>query len=293
MLALYATILLVALLFIPGILFRGIFSLFLHMREFQRTRAEEIAFAAKIAVVPLLIAFYVVFGATGLNAYRGNGIDNRLDSAGVTLSSDLWVLYHAAVDDTFLKAEPAWASYRTAGSRVLSSGCNMVLVYYGLLIVEAILLGWFCSQYGALRDRRVLGWFLKKLLVPSISEWYMILTTFAQPLGREVITVADILTTDDHLYHGVVESYHVERDGSLRGILLGSVYRFDRPDYVRAKEANSLPSKAKYWKQIPGQNVYVLSERIANLNVSYESPVAIELKQKLGLDPTLKLDITS
>jgi hypothetical protein len=36
----------------------------------------------------------------------------------------------------------------------------------------------------------------------------------------------------------------------------------------------------------------VLRERIANMNISYESPVAIEWKKELGPDPTLKLDIT-
>jgi hypothetical protein len=288
MLALYATILIVGLFLIPGILFRGVFSLFLHMREFQRTRAEEIAFAAKVALVPLVLSLYLAFGATRLNHYH------RPTGAGqeVSVSADLWTLYRAAVDESFVKDSSSWSQYRSAGNRVLSSGSSMALVYYAMIVVEAILLGWFCSQYGAWRNRPVLGWMLKRFLVPSISEWYMILTTFAQPRHGQVAAVADVLTTDDHLYHGVVENYHVEKDGKLRGILLGGVYRFDRPDYLSAKRANASPVKAKYWKQIPGQNVYVLSERIANLNISYESPIAIELKRKLGLDPTLKLDIT-
>jgi hypothetical protein len=289
MLALYATLLIVGFFLIPGLLFRSIFSLFLHMREFQRTRAEEIAFAGRVAAIPLLLSLFLTTGSRPLSEHR----QPTLASQGVTLQSDLWVLHRAAADDSFLKSSSAWPVYQAAGSHVLAAGWRILMVYYAFLILEAVLLGWFSSQYGALRKHRIRGWILEKLLVPSISEWYMILTTFAQPQRGSVIAVADILTTDDHLYHGVVENYHVERDGKLRGILLGGVYRFDRPGYLKVKDAPGAPSKGKFWKQIPGQNVYVLSERIANLNISYESPIAIELKRKLGLDPTRKLDITS
>ena len=287
MLALYAAVLIVALFLIPGILFRGIFSLFLHMREFRRTRAEEIAFAAKVALVPLILAIWLA-GALHVTSY------GRQDPSktGAALSADLWSLYRGAVDDSAIK-DRGWPEYQGAGGRVLAAGEKMLLLYYLLLVVEAILLGWLCSQYGALRKRRVVGRILEKLLVPSISEWYMILTTFAQPERDAVTTVADVLTTDDHLYHGSVENYHLESDGKLRGLLLGGVYRFDRVEYVKAKQHQASPSKAEFWREIPGQNLYVLGARIANMNISYESPVAIEVKKKLGLDPTLKLDITS
>lgn len=287
MLALYAAVLIVAFFLIPGILFRGIFSLFLHMREFRRTRAEEIAFAAKVAFVPLILAIYLT-GALRVASY-GQAIPGK---PGTTVGSDSWIVYRGAVDDSAIK-DRAWAEYQAASTRILHTGGRLLLLYYLLLMVEAVLLGWLCSKYGALRKRPLLGRALEKLLVPSISEWYMILTTFAQPQRDSVTTVADILTTDDHLYHGRVENYHLEPDGKLRGILLGGVYRFDRIDYLKAKESRPSPQKAEFWKEIPGQNLYVPGGRIANMNISYESPVAIEVKKKLGLDPSLKLDITS
>lgn len=287
MLTLYAAVLLIAFFLIPGILFRGIFSLFLHMREFRRTRAEEIAFAAKVAFVPLILAIYLT-GALHLTSYR----QSNSTHTGAPLASDLWVLYRGGVDDSAIK-DRAWLEYQGAGGRLLTAGEPVVLLYYLLLVAEAILLGWLCSQYGALRKRRFVGRILEKLLVPSISEWYMILTTFAQPERNSVMTIADVLTTDDHLYHGSVENYHLESDGKLRGILLGGVYRFDRAEYAKAKQSDSPPPKAQFWKEIPGQNLFVPGGHIANMNISYESPVAIEVKKKLGLDPTLRLDITS
>jgi hypothetical protein len=55
MLTLYITGLVVAIFLVPGIVFRGFFSLFLPLRRFQRTRTEEIAFAVKVCAVPFAI----------------------------------------------------------------------------------------------------------------------------------------------------------------------------------------------------------------------------------------------
>jgi hypothetical protein len=72
-------------------------------------------------------------------------------------------------------------------------------------------------------------------------------------------------------------------DGELSGILLAKPLRFDRAGYLRAKKKDEKTSPAEFWKDIPGENLYLPRSKIISLNVSYppiekqaETPAAIE-----------------
>jgi hypothetical protein len=288
MLTLYITGLIVCVFLIPGIVFRGFFSLFLPLRRFQRTRIEEIAFAVKVCAVPFVIVALLAW-FTNL-AYR-LPIHTGIDSA--SLASAAYVVLRAAVDDTFVRGDSAFAAYLHMSREVLSFAVNLLLAYYAFLALEACLLGWFGSKFGDPRYRERFRWIVERVLLPGISEWYVLLTTFTSRKDSPRVVVADVLTTDDHLYHGQVENYYLDKDGALSGILLSNTFRFDRQGYVRSLQQGPVANRQPFWKRIPGKNVYVFADRITNININQELLAAVRIKNELRLDPTLQLEIES
>jgi hypothetical protein len=281
----YATGLIVAVLLIPGLIFRACFSFFLPLRKFQRTRTEELAFAAKVCFAPLaaalLLAWTTRFPVRGpVPAHVG----------GDGLRPALYTVLRSAFDETAYKGEPTFRMFAQASRQAWTAVGNLLLCYYALLALEAGLLGWLSSNFGNFRQMRT-GRLVGNWLLPGISEWHVLLTTFGSPNNPPRVAVADVLTTDDHLYHGRVENYYLGKDGNLTGILLADVFRFDRVGYKQGLEKGPVANRQPYWKFIPGKNVYIFADRITNLNVNYELEIAIRIKRELGLDPTLHLEI--
>jgi hypothetical protein len=285
---LYTTGLIVALFLVPGFIFRSCFAFFLPLRKFQRTRIEEVTFAAKVSALPLaatlLLAWITAFPLR---------FPIRVQAPDGSLRPALQLVVRSALDAKTVQTDAGFAAYMGAAGAVFAASGNLLLCFYFLLGTEACILGRFSSRFGDYRQRRGYGWLMEKILLPGISEWHVLLTTFASPRSPARLAVADILTTDDHLYHGQVENYYLDGDGKLTGILLAKALRFDRQGYLRALQAGPVKSRAPYWKQIPGKNVYVFAERITNLNLNYEFEVAFRLKNDFGLDPTLQLEIES
>ena len=286
MLTLYATSLVVALLLIPGLLFRSCFSFFLPLRKFQRTRTDELTFAAKVSFVPLaavvLVAWTNHFPVRfPVPAHVG---DDGLRPA-------LYTVLKSAFDEGTYKGEPNFKMFAQASRQAWTAVGNVLVCYYLLLAIEAGLLGWLSSNYGKFRRNGALDLLMRKALLPGLSEWHVLLTTFGSPKSPERVAVADVLTTDDHLYHGRVENYYLNKDGDLTGVLLADVFRFNRKGYEEDLKKGPISNRQPYWKWIPGKNVYVFAGRITNLNVNYELRIATRIKRELKLDPTAQLEI--
>jgi hypothetical protein len=286
MITLYTTALIIAILFVPGVIFRGLFSIFLPLRKFQRTRTEEFLFAAKVSLAPftltVLLALFLLFPVRFPIPLR--------DGSSVVAAA--WeTVVHSTVDENFAHAH--FDAFLSANRQILIVTANLLLWYYAFLALEAALLGWFSSNYGTFRQNKTLHWLMDKTLLPRISEWHVLLTTFASPKHPGRVAVADVLTTDDHLYHGRVENYYLDKDAKLTGILLADVFRFDRQGYLRAAQQGEIQDRQPFWKRIPGKNVYVFADRITNINLNYEFEVAFRVKNELGIDPTMTLEIES
>jgi hypothetical protein len=285
---LYATGLIVALLLVPGLIFRSCFSFFLPLRKFQRTRTEELAFAVKVCFVPLAVATLLAWSSHF--PVRGP-LPPHVGGDG--LRPALFTVLWSAFDDAPYKGEPTFRAFAQASRQTWIAVANWLLCYYALLAIEAGLLGWLSSNFGDFRRSRAMDLLMRKALLPGISEWHVLLTTFGSPKEPPRVAVADVLTTDDHLYHGRVENYYLNKDGDLTGILLADVFRFNRAGYARDLENGPVANRQPYWKFIPGKNVYIFADKITNLNVNYELEAAIRIKRELGLDPTLQLAIQS
>jgi hypothetical protein len=74
------------------------------------------------------------------------------------------------------------------------------------------------------------------------------------------------------LYRGTVSEHFVDGDGKLTGVILTEAVRFDRRSFLQDKDAMRSAETEAYWKEVPGDKLYVFADKIVDLNLSYESP---------------------
>jgi hypothetical protein len=92
---------------------------------------------------------------------------------------------------------------------------------------------------------------------------------------------ADVLMTDGTLYRGVVARHFLDNDGNLAGIFLEDPARYDRRAMLRERDlwGTTRPSKA-YLRRIPSTRLYLVAEKIVNLNLNYEPPPIAGIVEK-------------
>ncbi len=279
MIALLASLVLIVYFLVPGVLFRFFFSLFIPLKKFHRTKGEEIRFAVVVALIPLGVAAILLW-ESGWFARHPFGF----------VSADYRIVFAAAYSESFFQhhEEAFWQS----AARAFWVQGILLAWYYFFLVVEAVPLGSLSRGYGRFHKNPFYGWWARKILLPSISEWHVLLTAFAFPAKTPRDVMADVLTSDDHLYRGVVADHYVDREGKLSGILLKEVIRFDRVTYLREKGSGSVRPVSSYWKPIPGQNVCIFAGKIININLSYEAPppkLIQQVVQDLGIAARVKV----
>jgi hypothetical protein len=310
LIALLTTYFLVFYILIPGILFRFSSSLFVRLKLFQRTRTQEATFAVAVALLPFLLTLFGVWHLPVMRHHpfhvvEGTATERRQDyqRAMELITSPEAVKPATPTAATPLENQPAPArpgerradgrGWRQPGwhsvNRVIRRQARFLTWYFLLTIGEGLLFGYLAGKYGdwkiaepsaghTVDPRRrsplilLYNWLAPKLILPNISEWYMLLTDFSWPARENALVVADILQNDGHLYRGRVEDYFVDSDGKLTGILLHNVSRFDLPAYRKAQNEGSgadAVSSERYWKTIPSVNFYIGESAISNLNIRF------------------------
>jgi hypothetical protein len=265
MLALVASTVLIAYLLAPGLLFKFVFSLFIPLEKFRRTRSEEFTFGAVTTLLPLILTLLCVLNIGWIKdhpfSFPDSSAQKRTDYRTVvsSLYSDAYFLQHQT-------------EFWEASNRATLRQGRILVWLYTSTIVEAFLFGWLGKNYGRFRKFRPYALLAEKLLIPNISSWYVLLTTFLWPSDPERKVIADLLTSDDHLYRGQIVGYEVDAEGNLRGIMLNDALRFDRHSYLKEKDARNSANKEHYWKKIPGRNLFVFADKLSTINLSYVPP---------------------
>lgn len=163
------------------------------------------------------------------------------------------------------------AEFWTSLVRVCSHQARFLFWNYVFLAVEIAIVLTITLQYGRWHQR---AWFrntVGKLLLRRVSEWEPLFTNFVfHPRERRRVEVD--LMTDKHLYRGTVENHFVGKDGELRGLLLKDAKRFQYSRLESDRIAGKMMATEKYWKEIPGSNLYVSFEKVVTLNLRYELP---------------------
>jgi len=248
LIALFSTYFLVFYILIPGILFRFATSLFVRLKLFQRTRTQEATFAVAVAILPFAIALLGVWYVPGLQQYpfpnaNASLAERRQDYhriASLLTSSDASKLLNSTTASAAASARDTnWAAL----NRVLRRQARFLTWYFALIVLEGFFFGRFARKYGDWQSHaenyRIRLWFIRTFVLPSISEWHMLLTDFNFPKRNDLFVSVDVLQGDGLLYKGRVVEYFIDSDGKLTGILLKDVVRFDRQSYHDAKSTFS------------------------------------------------------
>jgi hypothetical protein len=296
MIALVTTYFLVFYILVPGVLFRFLTSWFVPLKLFERTRTQEATFAVAVALLPFAIA---LFGVWNLPVMRhlpfpiaeGTAAERTQDYQRVTT-----ILTASDASKLLIGNPPASANdanWRSL-SRVIRRQARFLTWYFAFIALEGVCFGLLARRYGDWRDRarhharryRVPLWLIRTFILPNISEWHLLLTSFNWPKREAVDVSIDILQNDGILYQGRVADYFIDPTGKLTGILLENVSRFDREAYHEAQKTTTAQqhiSSAAFWKPIPGSRFYIGQSSILNLNVRFvaRDQTLISLAEKI------------
>ncbi len=298
MIALLTTYLIVAYIFIPGVVFRLSASFFVKLRLFQLTKAQEATFGCFVSLAPFLFALFFVWHVpfarnhpfqiptASLRDYRN---DHHL----------AFTLIVAEDPSRFLEATHGQASrYALSLSNIEHRQLRFLVWYYCFIALEGGIFGYLSRKYGDWSNFGIYEWFARKVLLPNVSEWQLLLTDFTFPKSPKRDVFADVLC-DDHLYRGKVADYFLDVSGSLSGVFMKNVERFRKKEYEKACASSDEVSadKEQFWREIPGANFYVPADKITNLNVHFPYRNIADLQEFLrealkkgGLDEKISVE---
>jgi hypothetical protein len=271
MIGLLATYYVVAYLLVPSGLFRAFYALILPpIIKFQRTRAEEFTFAAIASLLPFFLALGLVWTcASWPFEVAGDSAKDRRDEYHTVIGT-------AISEKTFGEGAQTQVFWHAA-NKVIRRQARFLVWYYVFVLVEAWFCAWLTRNYGKWTTtltgwpRRAYSSVANKILLPAISQWYVLLTPFSYPPEAKREVWVDVLSTLDILYRGYVLNFFLDKDGELSGIFLKFPSRFDRKSFLKDVEQGVAADTESYWKRIPSNNLYIPNEKIVNLNVRYLS----------------------
>lgn len=318
MVALAASVFLVLYLFLPAFFCRFGISIFLPLRSVRRTSTQEAIISLLLVLIPFGLAVHAVHNWPIAKSWP-LPINEKSDDFG--REQDYRNVLSALYSEKSLttRGECLWESSERAGRRQ----ARFLTWYY----ITAFLFG--CLQ-GALgrRHQRKRGrgtedkvgnqlsqrwsilktlsrwikvgwrWILEKLIVRNVSRW----PTLLKPslLGIDRVAQVQILTTDGNLYQGIVSEQHVDADDELSGLILVSPQRrkLTPAESSMTTQRPVAPGSLKQngWRDIPGAQLYLLADKISNLNVDHIPPprserVTEHLQKTLQDVPTYKVQV--
>ena len=281
MTALFLSFVFLAYVVIPGTLFRRLFNLFVPLRRFQWTRTEELTTSVVTTVPPLIVAYLLVHFCY----WFGHHPFDLLDSVALKWNDYKDVLSASYSEKFFTENRQAILQ---ALERIGRKQFHFIAWFYLGTALEAVAAGLLTRYYGNLRKWRLLGRGIEKFVLPGLSEWHVMFTPFTFSRTPARVVQVDALMTDGTLYQGEVGDFHIDANGCLTGFLLKKARRFLRAEYKDDRNAGKTVDKEKYWRTIPGDSLYLLADKISNLNLSY---LATKPLKELAEDTLKKLKI--
>jgi hypothetical protein len=265
--ALVVSCLIAAYLLIPNALFRLVLSFKVPLKIFQERKIEDLTRAVVTLGAVFLIALLATWYCPFFKAHPFGFPDTRQ-----LRSSDYRIVASSFYSEALFKEYGN--AFWDALSRSLRRQSRFICWYYLLVTGVAWFSGLLSKRYGQLRRFKPYSKFADIYLLPHISQWYVLLTSFTFR-DKGTVVKADVLMTDDTLYRGDVAQHFVDADGNLSGLFLANPSRFDRRTYLREKDfwKNTRPASF-YWRPIPSAKLYLIGGKIVNLNLNYEPPKA-------------------
>src|SRR5581483_11399462 len=200
----------VAYLLVPSSLFRWFASLFSTLKNFQRTKTQEMTFAVGAALLPLVLAVAVAWSGWIPHPIPVNETfaDRR---------HDYETIYGGIVGEK----TPIPAAFWTALTHVSRRQIDFLFFfYYPIVLVEAGVFALLIRKYGAWKGNPLYRYIARKIVLRHLSEWTMLLTPFSFPRNPALEVWLDILTVDDVLYRGLLGQFFLDANGALSGLAL-------------------------------------------------------------------------
>jgi len=265
--ALAASVVLTLYLLIPSSIFRLIFGFFVPLRNFARSRGEEVFQGVMSTVLPIALTLVLVWAISPFDRHPFSFSDTAQ-----TRRADYKLVAGALYSEAVFRqsGDAFWKAMTRTGRR---QG-RFLAWYYLLVIAEGLIVGVLSVSYPTLTGRRWYNrcykWSADKVLLPNISEWHVLLTPFFFK-NKGTVVRADILCVDGTLYRGKVVQHSLDKEGQLAGLIITEAKRYARDSYLRDQEKGPV-KKEDYWHSIPGARLYVFADKILNLNLTYEGP---------------------
>jgi hypothetical protein len=261
--ALAASLVLALYIVVPGLLFRSLYRLFIPLRIVVGTTTEQATRAVITTIFPFVLALLIAWYVPTLDNFPVPANHPELRAA------DYRLIAGCLYSDQYFTT--AGQSFWDALDRTWHRQFVFLFWYYLLTAGVGLIFGYLAGSYGRLKANRYYRWFADKLLFSRISEWHPLLTPFVFA-DKSTIVRANILTVSDNLYRGLVSEHFVDAEGKLTGVILTEAVRFDRRSFLQDKDAMRSTETEAYWKEVPGDKLYVFADKIVDLNLSYESP---------------------
>jgi hypothetical protein len=260
--ALAASLVLALYIAVPGLLFRSIYRLFIPLRIVVGTTTEQATRAVITTIFPFVLALLIAWYVPPLDNFPVRADHPELRVADYRLIASC--LYS---DQQFAAAGQ---SFWDALDRTWHRQIVFLFWYYLLTAAVGLIFGYLAGGYGKFKSNQYYRWFADKFLFSRISEWHPLLTPFVFA-DKDTVVRANILTVSDNLYRGIVSEHFADGDGKLTGIILTEAVRFDRRSFLQDKDAMRSAETEAYWKEVPGDKLYVFADKIIDLNLNYES----------------------
>lgn len=264
MIAILGSLVLVLYVFLPEFLFNALAFNFRKVTKVPSGRYGDVLSGAGAAFLP----FFITEIASRRVWFIGHW-PFPVQEAVAAKNADYRTLATALYSESYFHDHIA-ATWEAWGHIRLHQ-CRFLFWMYIALLLQSFCVILLTHYFGSLSRYSFYRVTFVRFFLTRVSHWEVLLTGFAfPPKDRPRVTV-DALTTDDHLYTGDVADFFLRADGELSGLLLTDFKRFRFHELKEARKAGLDPDAADYWKEIPGANFYLPAEKIANLNIRYES----------------------
>ena len=266
MIALIASVLLGLYVFFPDFLFKKFLSQYVELKKNQRTRFEDVVAGLAVVVVPLVAAFIVthVFSFCGHWPFP-------VEEPITEKWADYKVVFSAAYSDSYFNGHQQ--EFWNAAKHTWSHQLRFLVWNYLFLALEITVVGLATKNFGSWRNNRFYAFIFGDTVLRRCSQWYVLFQAFMFPRQAKPRVMLDILTTDKHLYDGELADYFVDQSGNLSELLLKGFRRFRFKAFEDARLAAQGEGKkvrsADYWTNIPGANLLIPYNKIANINIRY------------------------
>jgi hypothetical protein len=293
LLALAASIALAAYLVIPELLYRMVLGRFLPLRSVLRSRSEELGRALFSIAVPFFIALLLVHYIPGFRSWPGHDPGEHIFRV-----ADYKLLCSSMLNEKVFENNESL--FYVALHRSAFRQLHFIFWYYTIVMAEAGLMGLAARFYGRLRSHKTkpvafLVLVIEQILIPKISEWELLLTPFTLASPKSRVQV-DILMTNGTLYQGFVFKHYLDSAGRLAGLIITEPRRYNRQQLLKDREQGAAKRTDTYWREIPSRQMYLLADKILNINVNYAAattPKSVaDFVQEIAARPLPTLSVT-